>query len=333
MSTRERAGIGRAAGAPAPPGVQPEGRGPWLLTPISPPAKSRIAIVGVAVVIAWLGMGYRLSTSRSWQRSRPGRCGPQPASGLQGARPATRQDLRPQRELLAMTVDSKELVRRPFAGGPSRCGWHSRSAGFLGVDIDTLYERLTSDRQLRLHQAPGRRECSPSRCSTSGWRACSPIPSPPGSTPRARWPAMSPASSTSTGWPLEGLELVYEDQLRGCPGQSGVRAGSSTAPRSSRASRTSSPPCPASTSSPPSTCRSSTRLRRRVEALERPRPKRAGWWPCMSRPARSSPWRGPVFDPVTRRPRPGASGRSRHVAACSPTSRSGGSSSPGRPRS
>jgi cell division protein FtsI (penicillin-binding protein 3) len=103
-----------------------------------------MAIIGVVVIAAWLGMGYRLFEIQVVRAEELA------DKGL-SQRLVTRE-MAPQRgkiydrngNLLAMTVESESLFADPQAVEEPL--WVAQQiGGLLGVDSDDLYEKLTSD--------------------------------------------------------------------------------------------------------------------------------------------------------------------------------------------
>ena len=109
------------------------------------PARVRIALVGLLVVAAWLGMGYRLVQIQVVQASELAE------EGL--SQRFVSRDLAPQRgkifdrngELLAMTVESESLYAVPEQVEEPL--WVAQQiGGLVGADSEVLYDRLTSDK-------------------------------------------------------------------------------------------------------------------------------------------------------------------------------------------
>ena len=177
---------------------------------------ARMALIAFVVVAAWLGMGYRLFEIQVVRAEELAE------EGL-SQRLVTRP-LAPQRgkiydrngNLLAMTVESKSIFAVPDQ--VTEPLWVAQQiGGLLGVDSEELYERLISDRdfvyikrqvdgvlaeQVLAEEMPGVfAHPEPSRIYPAG-----------------------PVASHVTGFVnidgdgQEGLELVYDDELRGVPG-------------------------------------------------------------------------------------------------------------------
>lgn len=178
--------------------------------------KARMALIAFVVVAAWLGMGYRLFEIQVVRAEELAE------EGLQ-QRLVTRE-MAPQRgkiydrngNLLAMTVESKSIFAVPDQ--VTEPLWVAQQiGGLLGVDPDTLYERLTSDRDFVYikRQVDGVLAEEILAENAAGVFA-HPEPS-------RIYPAGSVASHVTgfvniDGDGQEGLELYYDDQLRGVPG-------------------------------------------------------------------------------------------------------------------
>ncbi len=181
------------------------------------PAGLRIAAIGLVIVIAWLGLAYRLVQIQVVD-----------APGLATAGLSQRlvsHPLPPQRgkifdrngDLLALTVDSTSLYAVPSQIEEPL--WVAQQiGGLLGVDTDALYERLTSDRDFVYLK----RQLDPELASqvlaldVNGiWEQIE---------PRRVYPAGVVASHVTgfvdiDGVGREGLELVYDEELTGVPGR------------------------------------------------------------------------------------------------------------------
>jgi cell division protein FtsI/penicillin-binding protein 2 len=181
------------------------------------PSKVRVALIGLCLVAAWLGLAYRLFQVQVVQ-----------AADLadQGLtqRLVTR-DLAPQRgkifdrngELLAMTVEAQSIWANPSQVEEPL--WVAQQVGgLLGVDSEALYERLTSDRDfvyLKRQVEPGVAE-QIAALEVRGLYA----------HPEATriYPAGEVASHVTgfvdiDGNGQEGLEYYYDEELRGVPGK------------------------------------------------------------------------------------------------------------------
>ena len=181
------------------------------------PAKLRIAMFGLLVLAAWAGMGYRLFQIQVVRAEELAE------SGL--TQRIVSRELTPQRgkifdrngEPLAMTVESLSLFADPSQlENPL---WVAQQVGSLvGADIDALYERLTSDRDFvyikRQVEVAEAEEIL--GLQIRGVYALS--------EPTRIYPA-GPVASHVTGFVnidgdgMEGLELVYDEVLRGQAGR------------------------------------------------------------------------------------------------------------------
>jgi cell division protein FtsI (penicillin-binding protein 3) len=181
------------------------------------PAKVRIALVGLAVVAAWIGMGYRLVQIQVVQ-----------AADLaeQGLNQRfVSRDLAPQRgkifdrngELLAMTVQAQSLYAVP--GQVEEPLWLAQQVGGLvGADTDVLYERLTSERDFVYIKRQVDRVLAEQVLGME-IRGVYALPEP-----TRIYPAGAVASHVTgfvdiDGAGQEGLELVYDEKLTGVPGK------------------------------------------------------------------------------------------------------------------
>jgi cell division protein FtsI/penicillin-binding protein 2 len=179
-------------------------------------SKARMALIGLVVVAAWLGMGYRLFEIQVVQAEELAE------KGL-SQRLVTRE-MAPQRgkiydrngNLLAMTVESKSLFVVPDQ--VTEPVWVAQQiGGLLGMDSETLYERITSDRDFVYikRQVDG---VLAEQILAEGMAGVFAHPEP-----TRIYPA-GPVASHVTGFVnidgdgQEGLELVYDDELRGIPG-------------------------------------------------------------------------------------------------------------------
>lgn len=180
------------------------------------PTRARMALIGVVVVLAWLGMGYRLFDIQVVQ-----------ASGLAEEGLSHRlvsKEMAPQRgkifdrnmNVLAMTVEAKSLFAVPDQVEEPL--WVAQQiGGLLGVDPDVLYERLTSDRDFVYlkRQVEG---VLAEQVLALGQAGVFAHPEP-----TRIYPAGSVASYVTgfvniDGDGVEGIELVYDEELRGEPG-------------------------------------------------------------------------------------------------------------------
>ncbi len=178
--------------------------------------KARMSLIGLVVIAAWVGMGYRLFEI---QVVRAPELAEEGLSQRLVSRPTA-----PQRgkiydrngNLLAMTVESQSLFAVPHQ--VSEPLWVAQQVGgLLGVDTDTLYERLTSDKDFVYIK----RQVEPEIADQVLSLELEGVFSQP--EPTRIYPA-GPVASHVTGFVnidgdgQEGLELVYDEQLRGVPG-------------------------------------------------------------------------------------------------------------------
>lgn len=180
-------------------------------------SRVRVALIGLAVVAAWVGMGYRLFQIQVVQASEFAQEGLKQRS--------VSRDLAPQRgkifdrnlELLAMTVESKSLYAVPSQVEEPR--WVAQQLGvLLDVDSEVLYERLTSDREFVYlkRQVEG---VQAEELLALGIRGVYGLPEP-----KRIYPAGDVASHVAgfvniDGAGQEGIELVYDTELTGTPGK------------------------------------------------------------------------------------------------------------------
>lgn len=181
------------------------------------PSKVRVAVIGLAVVAAWMGMGYRLIQIQVVQASELAE------QGL--SQRLVSRDLAPQRgkifdrngELLAMTVQAQSIFAVP--NQIEEPLWVAQQiGGLLGVDTDALYDRLTSD----LSFVYVKRQVEDTVANDVLGLEIRGIYTLP--EPTRIYPA-GPVASRVTGFVnidgdgQEGLELVYDGELRGTPGK------------------------------------------------------------------------------------------------------------------
>lgn len=175
-----------------------------------------MSLIGLVVIAAWLGMGYRLFEIQVVRA-------PELAEKGLSQRLVTRE-MAPQRgkifdrtgNLLAMTVESQSLFAVPDQ--VTEPLWVAQQiGGLLGVDSDTLYDRLTSDRDFVYlkRQVDGVLAEEVLSLEMAGVFAHP--------EPMRVYPA-GPVASHVTGFVdidgdgQEGIELVYDEALRGTPG-------------------------------------------------------------------------------------------------------------------
>lgn len=180
------------------------------------PARMRMALIGFVVVAAWLGMGYRLFEIQVVRA-------PELAEEGLSVRLVERE-MAPQRgkifdrnmNVLAMTVESQSLFAVPDqVDEPLYVA--QQVGGLLGVDADILYERLTSDRDFVYlkRQVEGVLAEEVLGLGLTG------VFSHP--EPSRVYPA-GPVAAHVTGFVnidgdgVDGIELVYDEELRGVPG-------------------------------------------------------------------------------------------------------------------
>jgi cell division protein FtsI/penicillin-binding protein 2 len=180
-------------------------------------SKLRVALIGLFLVFAWLGMAYRLVQVQVVQAAELA------DQGL-SQRLVTR-DLPPQRgkifdhngELLAMTVEAQSIWANPTQVEDPL--WVAQQVGgLLGLDSDVLYDRLTSDREFVYLK----RQVEPELAEQITALEVRGLYTHPEAT--RIYPAGQVASHVTgfvdiDGNGQEGLELVYDPQLRGVPGK------------------------------------------------------------------------------------------------------------------
>ena len=187
------------------------------------PAKVRIAIIGILIVLAWAAMGYRLVQIQVFAA---------PALAEEGlSQRLVSRDLAPQRgkifdrngDLLAMTVEAQSLFAVP--NQVEEPLWVAQQiGGLLEADSDLIFERLTSDRDFVYlkRQVDG---VLAEEILGMGIRGVYSHPEP-----TRIYPAGEVASHVigfvnidSVG--QEGLELVYDRELTGVPGKAEFERG------------------------------------------------------------------------------------------------------------
>jgi cell division protein FtsI/penicillin-binding protein 2 len=175
-----------------------------------------MAIIVVVVIAAWLGMGYRLFEIQVVRADELAE------KGL--SQRLVTQEMPPQRgkiydrngNLLAMTVEAKSLFAVPDQ--VTEPLWVAQQiGGLLGVDTDSLYDKLTSDKQFVFikRQVDGVLAQRVLDLDMPGVFAQP--------EPTRVYPAGTVASHVTgfvniDGDGQEGLELVYDEELRGTPG-------------------------------------------------------------------------------------------------------------------
>jgi cell division protein FtsI/penicillin-binding protein 2 len=175
-----------------------------------------MSLIGLVVIAAWIGMGYRLFEIQVVRA-------PELAEeGLSQRYVST--PLAPQRgkifdrngNLLAMTVESKSLFAVPDQ--VTEPLWVAQQVGgLLGVDTDVLYDRLTSDKGFVYikRQVDGVLAQQVLDLKLDGVFA---QPEPTRVYPAGSVAAHITGFVNIDGDGQEGLELVYDEQLRGEPG-------------------------------------------------------------------------------------------------------------------
>jgi cell division protein FtsI/penicillin-binding protein 2 len=179
--------------------------------------KVRVALIGISLVAAWFGMAYRLVQVQVVQAADLAE------QGLT-QRLVTR-DLAPQRgkifdrngELLAMTVEAQSVWANPSQ--IEQPLWVAQQVGgLLGVDSDVLFERLTSDRDFVYLK----RQVEPVLAEQIAALEIRGLYTHPEAT--RIYPAGQVAAHVTgfvdiDGNGQEGLEYVYDGELRGVPGK------------------------------------------------------------------------------------------------------------------
>jgi cell division protein FtsI (penicillin-binding protein 3) len=187
------------------------------------PSGLRVGLIGITVILAWVGMAYRLVQLQVVDAAELAQAG-------LDQRLVTRE-LAPQRgkifdrngELLALTVESESLYAVPDQ--VTEPLWISQQvAPLLGVDGDELYEKLVSDRDFVYLK----RQVEPDLVDQVLGFELEGIYSHP--EPARVYPAGAVASHVTgfvdiDGVGRDGLELIYEDELRGVPGRAVFERG------------------------------------------------------------------------------------------------------------
>jgi len=180
------------------------------------PSRARVALIGLAVVAAWLGIGYRLFEIQVVRAAELAE------KGL-SQRLVTRE-MAPQRgkifdrnmNIIAMTVDSKSLFAVPDQVEEPL--WVAQQiGGLLGVDSDVLFDRLTSDKDFVYikRQVDGVLAEKVLSLDMAGVFA---HPEPSRIYPAGPVAAHVTGFVNIDGDGQEGIELVYDEELRGVPG-------------------------------------------------------------------------------------------------------------------
>jgi cell division protein FtsI (penicillin-binding protein 3) len=177
----------------------------------------RLALIGLAVVAAWIGMGYRLVQIQVVQASEFAE------EGL--SQRFVSRDLAPQRgkifdrngELLAMTVESTTLYAVPDQVEEPL--WVAQQLGaFLDVDSELLYTRLTSDKDF-VYLKRQVEDVAANRVLNLEIRGVYALPEPSRIYPAGEVASHVTGFVSIDGKGQEGLELVYDDDLTGVPGK------------------------------------------------------------------------------------------------------------------
>jgi cell division protein FtsI (penicillin-binding protein 3) len=178
--------------------------------------KARMAIIVVVVIASWLGMGYRLFEIQVVRAEELAE------KGL--SQRLVTQEMAPQRgkiydrngNLLAMTVEAKSLFAVPDQVEEPL--WVAQQiGGLLGVDTDSLYDKLTSDSQFVYikRQVDG---VLAERMLSQEMKGVFSHPEPTRIYPAGPVAAHVTGFVNIDGDGQEGLELVYDTELRGTPG-------------------------------------------------------------------------------------------------------------------
>ncbi len=181
------------------------------------PSKVRVAAIGLVVVAAWMGMGYRLVQIQVVQASDLAE------QGL--SQRLVSRDLAPQRgkifdrngELLAMTVQAQSIFAVPDQIEEPL--WVAQQiGGLLGADTDILYERLTSDRDF-VYIKRQVEDVVANEVLGLEIRGVFSHPEPTRVYPAGVVASRVAGFVNIDGDGQEGLELVYDDELAGTPGK------------------------------------------------------------------------------------------------------------------
>lgn len=180
------------------------------------PDRVRLGLIGLIVIAAWLGMGYRLFEIQVVRAAELAEQGLSQRLVSREMAPQRGKILDRDGNLLAMTVEAQSLFAVP--GQVEEPLWVAQQVGgLLGVDQEVLYERLTSDRDFVYIK----RQVDAVLAEEILSREMAGVFAHP--EPVRIYPA-GPVASHVTGFVdidgegQEGLELVYDDVLRGIPG-------------------------------------------------------------------------------------------------------------------
>lgn len=187
------------------------------------PAKVRIAIIGLLVVLAWVAMGYRLVQIQVFDA---------PVLAEEGlSQRLVSRDLAPQRgkifdrngDLLAMTVEAQSLFAVP--NQIEEPLWVAQQiGGLLEADSERLFERLSSDRDFVYlkRQVEG---VLAEDILGLGIRGVYAHPEPTRIYPAGEVASHVAGFVNIDGVGQEGLELVYDQELTGVPGRAEFERG------------------------------------------------------------------------------------------------------------
>lgn len=181
------------------------------------PARVRLALMGVVIVAAWLGMAYRLFQIQVVQAAELAE------KGL--SQRLVSKELAPQRgkifdrrgELLAMTVEAQSIYAVPEQLVEPL--WVAQQiGGLLGVDSESLHAKLSGDSGFVYikRQVDG---VLAEQVMDLGIRGVYAHPEPTRIYPAGPVAAHVTGFVNIDGVGQEGLELVYDEQLSGVPGQ------------------------------------------------------------------------------------------------------------------
>jgi cell division protein FtsI/penicillin-binding protein 2 len=180
------------------------------------PQRVRLALIGIVLLLAWSVVAWRLVQVQIVM-------GPEVAErGLQQR--LVSNPLPPQRgkifdrngDLLAMTVESESLFAVP--GQVEEPLWVAQQFGtLLGVDPDVLYERLTSDKDFVYIKRQVDANVADELLALNV-RGVYSRPEPTRAYPAGDVASHVVGFVDIDGVGQEGLEIIYEDGLRGIPG-------------------------------------------------------------------------------------------------------------------
>ena len=180
------------------------------------PQRVRLALIGIVLLLAWSVVAWRLVQVQIVM-------GPEVAErGLQQR--LVSNPLPPQRgkifdrngDLLAMTIESESLFAVP--GQVEEPLWVAQQFGtLLGVDPDVLYERLTSDKDFVYIKRQVDADVADELLALNV-RGVYSRPEPTRAYPAGDVASHVVGFVDIDGVGQEGLEIIYEDGLRGIPG-------------------------------------------------------------------------------------------------------------------